>query len=166
MYSPIRPMRALALAVAFMGSVAPSMAQEAKDSPKSEKQAERMSRLPRNWGKLNLSNDQRSKVLAIQQKVRAKLEAKESEIEEMSKALQKKRAELLDLRKSVDDERLTVLTDEQKSKLAMLEKESKEKVKAKKKESPAANSVESAVPASAPKATEKGAPKSAKAGNS
>lgn len=75
-------------------------------------------RLPRNWAALELSDDQKEAIYAINRRAKTSLESAEAEVERLRSEMTRARDQLNQARRRVDDERIAVLTDAQKAKLA------------------------------------------------
>lgn len=136
MTSSVRAHRlAVALCLLLVGSLPNLQAQEEKPTqPKAEKESTTTGkqrayrgRLPNNWTKLNLTEEQKERIYKAQLASRDKLESLEKKLEELRQQSMVIRDEISGLREVLQKELHAVLTPEQLAKLAEVEKEAEKR---------------------------------------
>jgi Spy/CpxP family protein refolding chaperone len=98
--------------------------------PTTSKETDSVDRLPRNWATLELSEEQREKIYAINRKSKETVDAAEKEVLRLREEYAKARQALAKVRLDVDQERVNVLTDAQKQKLAAIREKSRSRFQA------------------------------------
>lgn len=119
--------RRLVLSFAVVGILTPAVvAQEERPTQKNtaeQKTRAFRGRLPNNWNKLGLTEEQREKIYAAQKATKEKSEELELKLQELRQQSMELREKITALRDQLEAELRTLLTPEQLTKLAEVEKE-------------------------------------------